>query len=66
MSELDKETAALYKAVEDYVEAKGGKLVVIGGVQVQKFPGDLEYNFRLAVRCTGRMPEYAEEELINE
>ena len=58
MSEMDRETEVLYKAVEDYVEAKGGKLLAIGGIQVQQWPKDMKYNFRLAVRCTGQMPEY--------
>ena len=49
----------LYRAVLRYVESKGGKLLVIGGIQVQRWPEDGEYNFRIAVKCTGSMPEYS-------
>ena len=48
----------LYRAVIRYVESQGGKLFVIGGVQVQEWPEDFAYNFRIAVRCTGRKPTF--------
>jgi hypothetical protein len=48
---------ALYKAVQRYVEANGGNLSVIGGVEVQQWPEDFAYNFRVAIRCTGKKPE---------
>jgi hypothetical protein len=50
----------LYDAVRQYVEALGGKLIVIGGVEVQEWPNDGEFRFRLAVRCTGRKPTMKE------
>lgn len=49
-------TSQLYRAVIRYVESKGGKLLVIGGVQVQEWPEDAAYKFRLAVGCLGRKP----------
>ena len=48
--------AALYNAVQQYVKANGGSVVAIGGVEVQHWPGEPEYNFRLAIRCTGKRP----------
>lgn len=46
----------LYKAILQYVKANGGTVVAIGGVEVQHWPGEPEYNFRLAIRCTGKRP----------
>jgi hypothetical protein len=46
----------LYRAVVRYVESKGGSIFVIGGVQIQEWPGEFSGNFRLAVKCTGRKP----------
>jgi hypothetical protein len=50
-----KATDALYKAVQEYVEECGGKLLAIGGVEVQQWPGDRPGKFRLAVVCLGTM-----------
>lgn len=52
----------LYEAVDEYVRSLGGKVVVMGGVEVQEWPGELPLNFRVAVRCTGRKPKYSESE----
>ena len=51
----------LYKAVQNYVEKCGGKLIVIGGVQTIQWPTDLKYNFTLGIKCTGRKPKYADD-----
>ena len=51
------ETDRLYKAVQNYIEKSGGKLAVIGGVTIQKWPGDNDYVFHLAVKCCGRQPK---------
>lgn len=50
----------LYKAVQNFVESRGGKLVVIGGVEVQKWPTDNEFVFRIAVKCMGKQPPIQE------
>lgn len=39
-----------------WAEANGGKVVVAGGIEVQKFPGDDDFTFRIAIKCTGRKP----------
>jgi len=49
----------LYRAVIRYVESRGGNVLVIGGVQVQEWPEESAYSFRIAVRCTGGKPTFA-------
>lgn len=44
-------------ATQHWVEANGGSLVVVGGIEIVTFPDDLKYNFRVSVRCTGKRPE---------
>jgi len=56
---VDKATDNLYKAVDAYVKAKGGKVQVIGGIQVIDFPSSPKYNWTLGIKCTGSRPEYA-------
>ena len=46
----------LQNAVQRFVEANGGKLIVVGAIEIQEWPNDLKYNFRVAVQCTGRRP----------
>ncbi len=53
---LPEHIAHLYEAVARYVENGGGHIVVAGGVQVQKWPEDADYNFRVAVLVTGKPP----------
>ena len=48
----------LYKAVANYVEKSGGKVAVIGGVQIIEWPNDLKLNFTVCIRCTGRKPAF--------
>lgn len=50
---------SLYAAVANYINKHGGSAVVIGGIQVQQFPEDGELNYRVAVKCTGRKPEFS-------
>lgn len=50
-------TSQLYRAVIRYIESKGGSVLVIGGVQIQQWPGERELNFVLGVRCMGRKPK---------
>lgn len=48
----------LYKAVANYVKMVGGSVVVIGGVQIQQWPGDGEFRFTVGIRCSGRKPDF--------
>lgn len=50
----------LYKAVENYVRKSGGKVIVIGGIQIQEWPGDGKFKFTVAVKCCGRKPKFSE------
>lgn len=47
----------LLRAVERYVMSKGGSVVVIGGIQVQTWPGEFSGNFTIGVKCTGKRPQ---------
>ena len=51
----------LYKAVQKYVENRGGKIMVIGGIEVQQWPEDSAMTFRVAIRCTGKKPTLKDE-----
>ena len=45
----------LYEAVRNYIEAKKGTVVVIGGIAiVQESP--LKFNYGVMVRITGKKP----------
>lgn len=50
-------TSQLYRAIIRYVESKKGSILVIGGVQVEQWPGDGEFKFVVGVRCMGRKPK---------
>ena len=47
----------LLVAASQYIRAKGGSPLVIGGIQIQKWPGSLAYTYVLGVRFTGHAPE---------
>jgi len=51
----------LYDAVIDYVEFKGGKLAIIGGIQIMQLPTDRKFYFTVGIRCIGKKPEYVEQ-----
>lgn len=55
----DDGTNTLYKAIERYVRLNGGKIIVIGGIELQR--GHAQYNFKLAVSFTGKPPEKPKE-----
>jgi hypothetical protein len=46
----------LYSAIDRYVTLHGGKVIVIGGIEVHQWPDDRKMNFRISVRCTGKKP----------
>jgi len=46
----------LLAAVQHYVLANSGEIVVIGGVEVIEMPHDAGGKFRIAVGCLGRKP----------
>ena len=58
MSDNSKDpTIALYHAVAAYVENLGGTAIVIGGIEIAKWPDEPKFKYRLAIQVTGQMPE---------
>lgn len=55
----DKLIDNLYKAVQAYVEGNGGKLAVIGGVQILQDDPSRKFNYGVVIRCTGTLPVFA-------
>ena len=47
----------LLKAAARYIEANGGKVFVIGGLQIQQWAKDNEGNYLLAIKFTGNAPK---------
>ena len=52
----DKKTDALYEAVRNYIESKGGTVVVIGGIALVQEDPMMKFNYGIMVRVTGRKP----------
>ena len=50
-------TKRLYLAVINYIEAYGGTALVVSGVETIQWPDELKYNYRLAIRVTGKKPK---------
>jgi len=53
----EKATEKLYKAVESYIKANGGSVVVIGGICIVKEDMRAKFNYGLMVRITGKLPK---------
>ena len=51
----DKVIDSLYSAVRDYIENRGGTVVVIGGIALVE-EGTAKYNYGLMIRITGKKP----------
>lgn len=49
----------LYRAVLRYVEASGGQVIVIGGVQVQEWQ-PRSGNYVIGIKCMGKLPKFTE------
>ena len=48
----------VYRAIDRYVRANGGKVAVIGGIELQEWPDDRKLNFKIAVKCIGVKPKF--------
>jgi hypothetical protein len=48
----------LYLSVQQYIEHYGGKVVVIGDIEIQEWIKDGKYVFRLAIKCLGKKPVF--------
>lgn len=51
----------LLKTATRYIESNGGKVIVIGGIQLQHWPEDQNDVYYLAVKFTGRKPKSPKE-----
>ena len=49
--------SALLDAAANWVNAHGGKAVVIGGISIMRQPDDLKFTFSVVVGCIGRAPK---------
>jgi hypothetical protein len=49
-------SSQLLRAVRRFVEHHGGSILVIGDIQLQRWPEDRPYTYRIGVKCTGRPP----------
>lgn len=58
---LDKSTDILLKYLAKWVELRGGKILVAGNIHTIVYPNDLEYNFTIGIKCTGRKPKAKDE-----
>ena len=45
---LDRMTDKLYRTISEYVKLRGGDIIVIGGIEIQKWPGRPKFNFTFA------------------
>jgi hypothetical protein len=44
-------------AVSHWVKAHGGTTVVIGGIEIQRWPEEGEFKYKVAVNCVGKAPQ---------
>jgi hypothetical protein len=49
-------SSQLFRAVRRFVDHHGGNVLVIGDIQVQRWPEDFALTYRIGVKCTGRAP----------
>lgn len=57
--QLSKKVASdrLIRAVAKWVDANNGRALVAGGISIETWPGDHQFNFYVRVKVTGRKPE---------
>lgn len=46
----------LLVAVGNWVESNGGKVLVAGGIEIQRYADDAALTFKVAIKCTGKQP----------
>ena len=51
----DKTVDKLYEAVRDYVEARSGSVIVVGGIAIVQ-ESELKFNYGVMIRVTGKLP----------
>jgi hypothetical protein len=55
----DEALSNLYDAVAKYIESRGGKCLVIGGVSAVTQQWDRAHIFHLSIKITGKKPPHA-------
>lgn len=50
------EADALLGAATNYIERRGGKVIIVGPIELQQWPKDRRCVYRLAVRFIGKRP----------
>ena len=50
---------SVHRVVAAYIAHLGGKVIVSGPIEIQRWPYDATHNFRVAIHCTGRLPRAA-------
>ncbi len=56
----DEVVKRLYAAVADYVKERGGSVIAIGGIELQQWPEDNEFVYRMGIKFIGKKPEVFE------
>ena len=56
------DTDKLYLTVQEYIENRGGKVLVIGGVQIVQYPSNAKHKYSIAIKFLGRKPSLIKEE----
>lgn len=56
---VNKSIDRLYNAVAYYVKKSGGTVVVAGGIEIQRWPEDRKGQFRVAIKCLGKAPDFS-------
>jgi len=52
----------LYRAIRRYVQSGGGKVVAIGGIEIQQWPEEGQFKFRVSVKVLGIKPKFSKNE----
>ena len=53
-SGVSRDAEILQKAIAKYIAGRGGRMLVVGAIETRVYS---EYNFEIAVRCTGHIPK---------
>ena len=49
--------ASVHRVIAAYVAHLGGRVVVSGPIQIQNWPGEGKFRYRIALCCLGRKPK---------
>jgi len=49
--------ASVHRVIAAYIANRGGKVCVSGPIEIQRWPSEGKYKYRVAIRCAGRPPK---------